>query len=195
MSKDISNIVEASAAEHLGKRIRNARMRHNLTLEVLAERSGVSRAMLSKIERGENNPTLVVVAKIAVALNLTLSELIGMEERQQAVKVSAAQQWVFRDPDTGFERHVFPAFEGGNVTLTRHVIPVGQGSGLRDAHAQPKEKYMIMEQGQVQVTIGEIAYEVEAGEVFYFRADMPHGFRNVGIVPCRYMLVIVVPPT
>ena len=73
MSSDNSNIVEAAGAEQLGKRIRDLRTQQGLTLEALAEKSGVSRAMLSKIERGENNPTLVVAAKVASERSITSS--------------------------------------------------------------------------------------------------------------------------
>ncbi len=195
MSRDNSNIVEATAAQQLGKRIRDLRTQQNLTLETLADLSGVSRAMLSKIERGENNPTLVVVAKIAVALNLSLSQLVGVEERQQAVKVSKAQQLVFRNSETGFERHMFPAFEGGMVDLIRHVIPAGSSSGSVAAHPYPTEKYLVVEQGNVRVTLDEEVYLLEEGDVLYFRADVPHRYENAGDKTCRYILVIVPPKT
>lgn len=193
MSRDNSNIVEATAAQQLGKRIRDLRTQQNLTLDTLAERSGVSRAMLSKIERGENNPTLVVVAKIAVALNLSLSQLVGVEERQPAVKVTKAQQLVFRDPETGFERHMIPVLEGGTVELMRHVIPVGQSSQSIAAHPHPTEKYLVVEQGQVRVTLGEESYHLEEGDILYFRADVPHTYANAGATVCRYILVVLPP--
>lgn len=193
MSKDNSNIVEASAAQQLGKRIRELRIVHHLTLEALAERSGVSRAMLSKIERGENNPTLVVVAKIAVALNLSLSQLVGVEERQQAVKVAKSQQLVFRDQETGFERHMVPTLEGGTIELMRHVIPARQSSDSIAAHPYPIEKYLVVEQGKVQVTLGDEVYALEEGDVLYFRADVPHRYANPGTTPCRYILVVIPP--
>ncbi len=191
MSRDNSNIVEASAAQQLGKRIRELRTHQTLTLEALAERSGVSRAMLSKIERGENNPTLLVVAKIAVALQMSLSQIVGVEERQPAVKVSKAQQLIFRDHQTGFERHMIPALEGGTVELIRHVIPVGQRSESIAALTHPIEKYLVVEQGKVRVTLGEDHYDLDEGDVLYFRADTPHSYANAGDTVCRYLLIIL----
>lgn len=193
MSRDNSNIVEASAAQKLGKRIRDLRALQNLTLDALAERSGVSRAMLSKIERGENNPTLVVVAKIAVALDLSLSQLVGVEERQPALKVTKSQQLVFRDSKTGFERHMVLALEGGTVELMRHVIPAGKSSDSIAAHPHPVEKYLVVEQGRVQVTLGDEVYSLEEGDVLYFRADVPHRYANPGDTTCRYILVVLPP--
>ncbi|CAA9452388.1 MAG: Transcriptional regulator, Xre-family with cupin domain, partial [uncultured Rubrobacteraceae bacterium] len=63
------------------------RRERGLTLEELAGRSGVSRAMISKLERGEKNPTLVVAAKVAEGLGITLSQLMGIEERREVVVV------------------------------------------------------------------------------------------------------------
>ncbi|HEX5699055.1 MAG TPA: helix-turn-helix transcriptional regulator, partial [Rubrobacter sp.] len=80
-------MVAAVASGRLGDRVRELRRRRSLTLEELAERSGVSRAMISKLERGEKNPTLVVAAKVAEGLGVSLSRLLGMEERRSVVVV------------------------------------------------------------------------------------------------------------
>ena len=78
-----------------------------MTLEDLATRSGVSRAMLSKVERGEKNPTIGIAKRIAHALDTTLSFLTGgLEDRQAVVVVRHNQRHVFRDSETGFERHL-----------------------------------------------------------------------------------------
>src|ERR687895_1616858 len=74
--------VDAVSASRLGERVRELRRGRGLTLEELAERSGVSRAMISKLERGEKNPTLVVAAKLAEGFGVTLSQLVGVEERR-----------------------------------------------------------------------------------------------------------------
>ena len=75
------------------------RRERRLTLDELAERSGVSRAMLSKIERGEKNPTLVVAAKLSEGFGVTLSQLVGMEERREVVVVPRGRRMVTRDPE------------------------------------------------------------------------------------------------
>ena len=84
-------MVAAVSSEQLGKRVKELRGRRGLTLEALAERSGVSRAMISKLERGEKNPTLVVAAKLADGLGVTLSQLVGMEERREVARREAAE--------------------------------------------------------------------------------------------------------
>ncbi|QBD83615.1 XRE family transcriptional regulator [Ktedonosporobacter rubrisoli] len=178
-----------ASAEQLGQRIRQLRSRHGWTLEELAQRSEVSRAMLSKIERGENNPTLVVAVKIALALGLTTSQLIGIEERREAVKVPKDRRLSFRDPQTGFERQVFPALEGRALEFVRHVIPQGSSSGELPALAPRTEKYLLMEQGTMRARIGTQEYMLEGGDMFYFVADVPQQFDNIGEEVCSYFVI------
>src|ERR671916_1472222 len=101
----------AVSAGRLGERVRELRRGRGLTLEELAERSGVSRAMISKVERGEKNPTLVVAAKVAEGLEITLSELLGTEERRETIVIPRERRMMMRDPETGFERQLLsPSF-------------------------------------------------------------------------------------
>src|SRR5215216_6516192 len=98
--------VAAVSSWRLGGRVRELRRGRGLTLDALAELSGVSRAMISKLERGEKNPTLVVAAKLAEGLGVTLSRLAGVEERREVIIVPRERRMVMRDPETGFERQL-----------------------------------------------------------------------------------------
>lgn len=189
VSRNDSNIVEAASAEQLGKRIRELRNQQGLTLDELAERSGVSRAMLSKIERGENNPTLVVAVKVAVALGVTTAQLIGVEERKEAIKVPKNRRISFVEAETGLERQLFPAFEGRPLEFVRLVIPEGESTGELSAHPIGYVKYIIMEKGTLRVVIGSQEYMLEEGELFFFAADMPHRFDNAGQGSCSCYLI------
>src|SRR5918993_1960750 len=95
---------DAVSAGRLGGRVRELRRGRGLTLEELAERSGVSRAMISKVERGEKNPTLAVAAKVAEGLEITLSELLGTEERRGVNVGHPARRMVMGEPENGFAR-------------------------------------------------------------------------------------------
>src|SRR5918998_1372586 len=96
--------VEAIYGERLGARVKEHRRRRGLTLEELAERAGVSRAMISKVERGEKNPTLVVAAKVAEGLGVTISELLGVKERRGGGVIPREGGVTMRDPGRGVER-------------------------------------------------------------------------------------------
>lgn len=190
-TSDSASIVETVSAAHLGARIRTVRQQQRLTLDALAERSGVSRAMLSKIERGENNPTLVVVVKVALGLGISTSHLIGVEERRQVILVPKERRMVFRDEETGFERQLlFPSFEDNGIDFVRHVLPEGVTSGDMPAHQRGAEKYVVVEQGRLRVVLPGGAHLVDAGDALYFECDVAHRFENAGKGVCSYYLVI-----
>ncbi len=97
--------------------MRGLRREVGLTLEELAGWSGVNRTMISKIERGEKNPTLVVTAKLAEGLDLTLTQLVGVEERREVVEVPREERVVVRDPEAGFVWQLLSSAFGGNPRL------------------------------------------------------------------------------
>src|SRR5215218_3435235 len=136
-----STMVAAVSSGRLGGRVRELRRRRGLTLEELAGLSGVSRAMISKLERGEKNPTLVVAARLAEGLGVTLSHLAGMEERLEVVVVPKERRMAMRDPETGFERQLLSkSFGGRGVEFTRNVVPEGSTSGEFLPHRQGVEE-------------------------------------------------------
>ncbi|HWE61733.1 MAG TPA: XRE family transcriptional regulator [Chloroflexota bacterium] len=179
--------VAAADARHLGRRIRELRARRGWTQDALAERAGVSKAMLSKVERGENNPTLVVAARIAGALGLTMSQLIGADERRRALRLPKEQRVTFLDPATGIERRQFPAFGSSAVDIVQVIMPAGSSSGDLAPHLTPTEHYLLVEQGVVRVTIGDEIYDLAAGDALYFVGDVPHRFDNIGEDEARYI--------
>jgi len=186
-----STVVEAVSAERLGSRVKEIRKRRDMTLAALSERSGVSRAMLSKLERGEKNPTLVVAARIAEGFGVTLSGLLGTEERREVVVVPRERRMVMRDPETGFERQLLsPAFGARGVEFVRNVVPEGSSSGEFPPHRKGVEEHVVVERGRLRAVLGGDEYVLEEGDAVFFEADVPHRFDNAGEGECSYYLVI-----
>ena len=184
-------MVAAVSSGRLGGRVKELRRGRGLTLEELAELSGVSRAMISKLERGEKNPTLVVAAKLAEGLGVTLSQLAGVEERREVVVVPRERRMVMRDPETGFERQqLSPSFVGRGVEFVRNEIPEGSTSGEFPPHRRGVEEHIVVERGSLRATLGGEEYLLEEGDAVYFEADVPHRFDNAGEGACSYYLVI-----
>jgi transcriptional regulator with XRE-family HTH domain len=182
-------LVEDVSAGRLGERVRALRRERGWTLEHVAERSGVSRAMISKLERGEKNPTLVVAAKVAEGLGVSLSRLLGMEERRSVVVVPREARMVMRDPETGFERQLLsPRF--GGLEFIRNVVPEGSTSGEFPPHRRGVEEYVVVQKGRLRVVLGEEEHVLEEGDAAYFEADVAHRFDNAGEGECSYYLVI-----
>jgi len=148
--------------------------------------------MLSKLERGEKNPTLVVAAKVAEGLGVTLTQLVGVEERREVVVVPRDRRVVMRDPETGFERQLLsPPFGGRDVEFIRDVIPEGFTSSEFPPHRRGVEEYVVVEKGRLKAVLGGEEYLLEGGDALYFEADVPHRFDNAGEGECSYYLVIV----
>jgi transcriptional regulator with XRE-family HTH domain len=182
---------EAVSSERLGGRVKALRREVGLTLDGLAERAGVSRAMLSKLERGEKNPTLVVAARVAEGLGVTLTRLIETEERGAVVVTPRGGRRVMRDPQTGFERQaISPSTAGSSVELVYNVIPVGSTSGEFPPHRKGVEEHVVVERGRLRAVLGGEEHVLEAGDAVYFEADVPHRFDNAGEGECGYYLVI-----
>jgi transcriptional regulator with XRE-family HTH domain len=185
------DVVEEVSSGRLGERVRALRRERGLTLEHLAERSGVSRAMISKLERGEKNPTLVVAAKVAQGLGVGLSRLVGVEERRKVVLLRREWGMIVRDPETGFERQLLsPSLGGRGIEFSRNVVPGGSTSGELPPRRRGVEEYVVVERGRLRAVLGEEEHLLESGDAIYFEADVPHRFDNAGETECSYYLVI-----
>jgi transcriptional regulator with XRE-family HTH domain len=184
-------VIEEVSSGRLGERVRALRRERGWTLELLAERSGVSRAMISKLERGEKNPTLVVAAKVAEGLGVNLSQLVGIEEKRAVVVVPRERRMTMRDPETGFERQLLsPSFGGRGVEFIKNVVPEGSTSGEFPPHRRGVEEYVVVERGRLRAVLGGEEYFLDEGDAAYFEADVAHRFDNAGEGECSYYQVI-----
>ena len=179
-------------ASEFGRRVRTLRDRSELTLEELATRSGVSRAMLSKVERGEKSPTIGVAKRIAHALDTTLSFLTGgVEDRQAVIIVRRDQRHVFHDSETGFERHLLsPTMVGSRVELLQHWLPAGVSTGMMPAYRSGTEKHIAVADGELIVSLPGQEVHLAEGDALFFEAKVEHGFSNRSKKRCSYYVVI-----
>ena len=160
-----TDVLEEISSGRVGERVRGLRRERGLTLDGLAERSGVSRAMISKLERGEKNPTLVVAAKVAEGLGVSLSQLLGVEEKRQIVVVPRERRMVMRDPETGFERQLLsPSFGGRGIEFVRNVVPEGSTSGEFPPHRAGVTEHLVVERGRLRAVLGGEEYLLEEGD-------------------------------
>lgn len=184
---------DESIVAALGDSVKLFRHQAGITLDQLAVKSGVSRAMLSKVERGEKSPTLAIVARIARGLGIGLSTLLGAEPDQADVAViKASKRLSFIDPESGFERQVLsPSHIDSGVELVLHRIPSGKSSGVLLPYNVPTEKYLVVHEGRLTVYINETPHLLQTGDSMYFELTAPYRFVNEGDTPCAYYLAIV----
>lgn len=175
----------------IAQELHASRRKKQLSLEQLAELSGVSRSMISKIERCEAVPSTTVLAKLAEALGLTFSQLMSQPLEQEVILIKAAQQPVLRDETSGFLRRcISPVLPGRGIDWVLNTLPPRGTTGEFGVHRRGVEEYIYVLNGRLKAVIGTDVVTMEKGDSLYFQADANHAFTNVGAEECNYLLVI-----
>jgi transcriptional regulator with XRE-family HTH domain len=178
------------ALDALGERIRRERARRRLSLNELAEKAGVSRSMLSAVERGSKAPTVLVLDRIATGLDTSIARLLGEERAGRVVLLRHDEQEVARDR-AGWERRILsPVLPGVEFELMRTTIGPGVDAGVFAPHAPGSREYLVVERGTLRLTIDGTVYLVRAGDSIYYAGDCLHAFANPGTRPCVYYLAM-----
>jgi transcriptional regulator with XRE-family HTH domain len=187
---------EPGINERIATRVRQFRAERAMSLEALAERSGVSRSMISLIERGEASPTAVLLERLAVGLNVTLAALFEPISSPTIPVTRRADQAVWRDPGSGYlRRNVSPSRRLTPIQIVEVVFPPGAHVAYETSDRQPQvhQQVWVLE-GEIDVTVGVELYRLAAGDCLAFVLDRPTAYRNRTRKPGRYMVVIVEGP-
>jgi len=178
---------------HLATRLRDLRAENGLTLEGLAERTGVSRSMISLIERGESSPTAAVLDKLAAGLGVTLASLFDEKDSQGASPLARrADQRVWRDPDSGYMRRNLsaPGFPSP-IELVEVILPPGARVAYDTGHrASAVHQQIWIIEGEIDLTLGDEAYHLATGDCLSMRLDRPTVFRNLAERSARYLVAL-----
>src|SRR5918997_5385585 len=163
---------DLTVAIRFGARVRAARQRQGLTLEALAAAAGISRATLSNLERGEHSPSLTAATNVARALRVSLAELLGDEDRRPVLTIPKAERLVFHDPATGIERQLLsPAFAGRGIEFIRVTLPPFTATDDLRPYHPAIDKYVLVEEGSLQIVGGAQSYLLQEGDALYCRAS------------------------
>lgn len=174
----------------LGARVRGERARRGLSLNDLATKAGVSRSMLSAVERGSKAPTVLVLDRVATGLDTSIARLLGEERAGRVVLLRHADQEVARDR-AGWERRILsPVLPGVEFELMRTTIGPGVDAGVFVAHAPGSREYLAVERGSLRLTLDGVAHTLRAGDSIYYAGDCLHGYANPGATPCVYYLAM-----
>jgi len=174
----------------LATTVHTARAARGLSASALAESSGVSRAMIGKIERGDVQPTAALLARLSGALGMTLSELIARAEGDDRRLMRAAEQPVWVDPETGYRRRAVSPPGGGPLELVEIEIPPGTvvrfpPGSTTDAHQQ----IWVLE-GRLRFREGAEVHELTAGDCLQLGPPTGRVFENPAELPCRYLVAL-----
>ncbi|HTZ79854.1 MAG TPA: XRE family transcriptional regulator [Stellaceae bacterium] len=181
----------------IAARVRELRASCGLSLDALAERSGVSRSMISLIERGESSPTAALLERLAIGLGVPLASLFDAPPGDGAGPVARrADQPQWRDPGSGYvRRNVSPGRFPSPIQIVEVAFPAGArvafDTGARDVRVHQQVWVLA---GTIEVTVGGDCRRLETGDCFAFLLDRPTAFRNPTRKPARYAVVIVSEP-
>jgi transcriptional regulator with XRE-family HTH domain len=174
----------------VGANLRRLRTRRGLSLERLAQISGVSRAMLGQIELGQSAPTINVLWKIARALEVTFSALISARTQSGALVLRSQESKILTSKDRSFSsRALFPFDEPRRVEFYELRLA---GGAVEDADAHPPgtTENLVVTAGTIEIDVAGDTHRLEAGDSILFEADTPHAYRNPGKVEAVMYLVM-----
>ena len=166
--------------KHLCERVRQLRQERNWSLHELSSACGVSRSMLSQIERNRANPTLAVAFRIAQAFGLSLAELVETQGASPKITVIRASDraYHYRSDEHCRIRTLSPLHLEKDVEF--YEIELQPGGALRSsAHFEGTREYLTVNKGRVRVESGGDVEVLAAGDSASYRADVPHAIVNL----------------
>jgi transcriptional regulator with XRE-family HTH domain len=192
LAKDRDATANGVAGVAVGARVRALREAMGLSLRDLAERSGVSAPMLSQVERGETSPTLAVAGKIATGLELTLSQLLRLDEDHHVVVSRAGRRRRYSHGGHQFEE-LTPPLPGQRADVSLHALKPGAqtaGAGDPPMHEPGSRETAVVLEGELTLVVDGLRHELGDADAVTFDADLPHHFENGGAEPTRFLAVI-----
>jgi len=185
----VSIKLDPSAAP-IAERLRLEREGRGWTLADLAARSGVSRAMISKIERCEASPTATVLVRLAGAFDLTLGGLIARAEGDAERLVRCANQSVWRDPASGYLRRQIFERTDLPIELVRVELPARARVGMPAvSYARIRQVVWVLE-GELVIDEAGTRHELKAGDCLGFGPPADTTFANESDTACAYLVIV-----
>jgi XRE family transcriptional regulator, regulator of sulfur utilization len=182
----------AELASRVAANLREHRRRRDMSLDQLAQRTGVSRAGLSQIETRKTNPSIGVLWKIASGLGIPFAELIG--EGQQAVSVLRRNETqLLRSSDRKFESRPLMPASGNNQIEVYELRLSARARHSSDAHGPGTRELVVVLSGALRMTVGTQSEDLAAGDSMLFDANSAHVYENPGGSEARYHDVIIYP--
>jgi transcriptional regulator with XRE-family HTH domain len=188
-----STILDAHA--RLAARLHALRTGRGLTLDQLAQRAGVSRSMISLIERGESSPTAAILDRLAAGFGVTIASLFADEPRLDASPVSRrADQTTWQDPETGYvRRNLSPPSVPSSIELVEVALPAGTrvayDSSATTRSVGISQQVWILE-GKLDLTVGSETHSLGKGDCLAMHLDAPIVFRNPTDRATRYLVAL-----
>ena len=174
--------------------VRSRRLEIGLNVAQLAERTGISKGMLSKIENAQSSPSLSTIERLASALDMPLTSLFrGLAEERDAVFVKAGSgpEIVRKGTRAGHTYELLGSLRGPykrvepllvSLDVRSEMFPLFQHSGI---------EILYMLDGVMEYSYGRQVYRMERGDTLQFEGDIPHGPTMLVKVPIRFLSITI----
>ena len=183
------NTIEDSINQRISARIRIERESRGWSLTELAERAGVSRAMIHKIERGESSPTATLLGRLSGAFGISMSMLMARAEMQEGKLLRLANQPVWRDPQTHYlRRHVSPRTDLP-IDLVQVELPAGSDVPMPASSYALARQLIWLQSGELVFQEGDTRHEMQAGDCLELGPPNDCRFINETNETCIYLVV------
>ena len=191
----LSNMKETTADinERIARRVHGLRQQQGLSLEALAQKSEVSRSMISLIERGESSPTAVVLDRLATALGVTLAHLFEDDAAEANPLSRRADQAQWQDPDSGYvRRNLSPLNYPSPIRLVEVELPPGARVAYETTTAPGAVQQQIwLIEGALELRVGDTLHALKAGDCLAMTLDERIAFHNPGRRAAHYLVALV----
>jgi transcriptional regulator with XRE-family HTH domain len=189
-----ADIQNKSLGRHLGSTIRQLRLQHNLTIAAVAERAGISRGMLSKIENSLAATSLETLEQLANALGVTLSKLFQNYNlpmgAAQLVKKGEGMEVVRRGTRVGHTYQLLAYDQGPRKTFEPFLITLEDSCEEFSAFEHPGTEFIHMLEGILEYRVGEETFMLNSGDSLTFRGEIPHRPETLIETPIKFLAII-----
>lgn len=194
MAQASNSITLADGPPAVGTRLQELRRAQGLSLDDLSLRSGVSKSMLSEVERNRSNPTIAVLWRLASALGISLTDFLAEKDTKSLppalTLVSAQATPVIRSNDSKCELRILgPIALAGKVEWYELTIEPG-GELVSDAHEAGAKEHLSVQGGSLVVLVAGTRTTVRRGETVRFVADVKHAITNMGKAAAKAILIV-----
>jgi transcriptional regulator with XRE-family HTH domain len=182
---------DKSLDQLLGARLRSLREERDLSLAELADLSGVSKAMIARVEKAQSSATAALLGRLCGGLGVRLSTVIAAADERRERVSRRDEQPVWRDPETGYlRRQISPRDAESGIDIAEIALPPGTKVPYEAWAANAYSQQVLMLEGRLDLTIGEEHHVLGAGDCVDFDVARPNIFENRGRKPARYLLII-----
>ncbi|MEV7797429.1 XRE family transcriptional regulator [Streptomyces sp. NPDC087512] len=172
-------------------RVRQLRKERLMTLEVLAERAGVTKSYLSKVERGHSVPSIAISASLAKALGVPLDNLFADAEELADVTVTrAGERQALTASDEPGTRYEGIALQAGTKSMTPFMLYPPHDVGPVPFRDHPGEEFVFIHEGQAELVFPSHAITLDPGDCAYFAATNPHKLRSLSPERATVLLLV-----